>query len=133
MVNQWRRPTRRKKSTNTGPDDDTRMTVHMRADGYCERCGIDFDGVGMMSIHHRRPRRMGGTSDPVANSVSNLMAICGSGTTGCHGWIESHRTEAYTNGWLLYSGQNPGEIPAYIHGKGFRLLTSEGAYKALWE
>jgi hypothetical protein len=26
--------------------------------------------------------------------ASNLLAVCGDGTTGCHGWMEAHRREA---------------------------------------
>lgn len=76
---------------------------------------------------------MGGSSDPAVNAPSNLMLLCGSGVTLCHGWIESNRTEAYQQGWLLHSGHSPEVIPAYIHGLGFRLLTPEGGYRALWE
>lgn len=134
MKDQWRSrgALRRKKKPSTGPDEDTRMTVYLRANGYCERCGVGLNGKAV-SIHHRRPRRMGGTSDPIINTVPNLLLVCGSGTTGCHGWIESNRTAAYQSGWLLHSGQDPESIPAQIYGKGFRLLTSQGAYKALWE
>lgn len=32
------------------------------------------------SIHHRMDRSIGGT-----NAMSNLITLCGSGTTGCHG------------------------------------------------
>jgi hypothetical protein len=122
----------RRKFRNTGPSADTRVTVENRANGLCERCGGNLYGKAA-SIHHRRPRRMGGTTDPAVNTASNLMVICGSGVTGCHGWIESNRTQAYAEGWLLHSGQNPEAIPARIHGLGFRLLTPEGGYKALWE
>jgi len=100
--------------------------------GCCEICGKDVN-IGMVSVHHRKPRRMGGTSDPMINDISNLMLVCGSGTTGCHGALESNRSQAYQDGYLLYAGQDSRAIPARIHGKGFRLLTSEGSYKALWE
>jgi hypothetical protein len=45
---------------------------------------------------------MGGTRDPLAGHPSNIVLLCGSGTTGCHGWIEDHREDALETGWLLY-------------------------------
>lgn len=54
---------------------------------------------------------MGGTKNPWINEPENLLAICGTGTTGCHGWLESHRLVAYTHGWLLRTGAHPAETP----------------------
>ena len=75
-----------------------REAVWERDRGCCVRCSK----VGT-NIHHRRPRMMGGTSDPRVNDARNLIVLCGSGTTGCHGWIESHRATARRDGWLLAS------------------------------
>ena len=55
-----------------------------------------------MSRHHRLPRSHGGTSD-----LSNLAYLCGTGTTGCHGFIEHNRREAYARGFLLRTGLDP--------------------------
>lgn len=66
----------------------------------CARCGLE---LGPMSLHHRLPRRMGGTRDVRSSDPRNLVVVCGSGTTGCHGAIESNRTKAYAGGWLLQS------------------------------
>jgi hypothetical protein len=58
-----------------------------------------------VSIHHRKARNMGGTHDPACNSLANLVLICGSGTTGCHGRIEGNlngdRDWGYNTGWLV--------------------------------
>lgn len=59
---------------------------------------------------------MGGTIDIRINNASNLMAICGSGTTGCHGWLESHREDAYVKGWLVHRNDDPTHIPVIIDG-----------------
>lgn len=32
---------------------------------------------------------------------SNLITLCGSGTTGCHGWVHGHPREARLNGWIV--------------------------------
>jgi 5-methylcytosine-specific restriction endonuclease McrA len=41
------------------------------------------------TAHHLVPRSLGG--DDV---VSNLVLLCGSGTTGCHGLVEAHDPQA---------------------------------------
>lgn len=46
---------------------------------------------------------MGGTTDPAINDPRNLVTLCGSGTTGCHGWVESQRDRARQLGWLIDS------------------------------
>lgn len=70
----------------------------------CFRCRMpllwEYRG-SRFSIHHRRPRGSGGTSDPVVNSVANALTLCGTGVTGCHGWVESHRTAAEELGYLI--------------------------------
>jgi 5-methylcytosine-specific restriction protein A len=75
-------------------------------------------------IHHRRPRRMGGTLDPEINSPANLVLLC----RACHSDIESHRQQALTDGWLLYSTANPEQQPVSIRGLGLVNLTKNGAY-----
>lgn len=71
-----------------------------------------------MSVHHRTPRGMGGSKDPALQEPPNLLVICGSGTTGCHGYVESHRAEAYQNGWLVKRGFLSSNIP-FIDAEGF--------------
>lgn len=93
----------------SGPSQNTREVVLARAKWYCELCGGTLNSG--MSIHHRKPRQMGGTKNPYINDPVNLLAICGSGTTGCHGWVETHRTDGYECGWLVRTGFNPEEIP----------------------
>lgn len=34
--------------------------------------------------------------------MSRVLAVCGHGTAGCHGMIESERAVAYTRGWLVH-------------------------------
>ena len=79
-----------------------RAAVLLRDGPYCARCARstwDYPA----SVHHRRPRGMGGTRDPRSSDPRNLVSVCGSGVTGCHGWIESHRDQARAAGWLLRS------------------------------
>jgi hypothetical protein len=80
--------------------------------GRCERCRGPLDGVFGMSVHHRKPRGLGGGKGrPWINEPPNLLAICGSGTTGCHGWVESNRTIALHRGLLLLTGWLPEQTP----------------------
>jgi hypothetical protein len=61
---------------------------------------------------------MGGSRHAVINSPANLLLLCGSGTTGCHGWIESHRETAYALGLLVHRGGDPAATPVRtIHGR----------------
>jgi len=64
-----------------------------------------------VSIHHRRPRRMGGTDRPDTHTLPNLMVICGDGVQGCHGHLESHRAVAEARGYLLPK-TGPRSVPA---------------------
>jgi hypothetical protein len=44
---------------------------------------------------------MGGSRQPWVNLPGALVVLCGSGVTGCHGWVETHRQDAYGDGWLV--------------------------------
>lgn len=79
-----------------------------------EARGIDW------SAHHIEARGMGGSKAPWTNTAANGVAVCGSGTTGCHGYIESHREHAETLGFLIRRTGvlRPGQVPIkhFIHG-----------------
>ena len=93
----------------TGLSRETREAVYAR-DGYsCVRC---FRTSGL-SVHHRRPRGMGGTSLDDVHHKANLITLHGDGVTGCHGWVESHRTLAYALGYLCPSWEDPEAWPVY--------------------
>ncbi|MFI0469270.1 HNH endonuclease [Saccharopolyspora sp. 5N102] len=111
---------------STKPTARTRAVVKHRAERHgwplCERCGVALGA----NIHHRRPRGAGGSKDPATNTPSNLLLLCGSGTTGCHGWVESYRIIAYRHGWLLHSWQLALDTPVRIHDRGLVLLDDIG-------
>jgi hypothetical protein len=96
----------------SGVPPATRRAVRERDQDHCVRCGAQAL-TGPNSIHHRRPRGMGGTRDPRTHALSNLVLLCGSATTGCHGWIESNRAEAVALGWLIsnFEVADPQDIP----------------------
>ncbi|WP_137160248.1 hypothetical protein [Blastococcus sp. CCUG 61487] len=59
---------------------------------------------------------MGGTRLASAHRLSLLVLVCGSGTTGCHGEIESRRSHARTLGWLIskFEPADPQTIPLHL-------------------
>lgn len=102
-----------------------RLTVYARADYCCERCGTYAEGG---SVHHRSGRRMGGSRDPRKGLPSNLVLLCGSGTTGCHGEIGSMAQEHYADGWLVIYGDDPADIPVNHKVHGVVWLTDDGGF-----
>ena len=97
-----------------------RALVIARDGGQCQRCGTTS---GPFSVHHRRPRGMGGTKR--RDTAAGLIVLCGTGTTGCHGWVESHRAEARDLGLLVPLTGVPELVPVKtIHG--LVLLTDDG-------
>lgn len=67
------------------------------------------------SAHHRIPRGRGGTSNPAIGSAANCLILCGSGTTGCHGWAEHNRARAISSGILISAnGVGPAFAPTVV-------------------
>jgi hypothetical protein len=92
-----------------------RTLVLVRDESRCVRCGRYFpDGL---NLHHRQLRSQGGK-----NVASNLIAACGSGTTGCHGFIHGHPKIAIEAGWIVPSWADPAESPMQTW-RGLVLLT----------
>lgn len=122
---------RRTAVRDTGPSPETVAQVLTRDGFACVGCGIRISGERGRdwSLQHRRPRGMGGTRRDDTNSPANLLTVCGSGTTGCHGQMESHRAEALENGWLITQDQDPAAVPVLVgHGSRWVLLTHDGLY-----
>lgn len=71
-------------------------------------------GTPSTNTHHRTPRGMGGSKDPRLGLPSNLLRVCGTGITGCHGWIESNRSVAATLGFLVRRGIPPTDVPVQL-------------------
>lgn len=116
---------------DTGPARDVVMAVLARDGFRCVRCHALIEGKRgwNWSLQHRRPRGLGGTRRLDANSPVNLIAICGSGTTGCHHHVESYRAEAYANGWLVSLHANPANVPVLVdHGSRWVYLTADFEY-----
>lgn len=93
-----------------------RRIVSERSGGRCERCGTPRQ----TTKHHRKKRSHGGPWCP-----TNVVDVCGSGTTGCHGWIEDHPDEAEIQGWHVRPWQREEDIPVSINGS-FAYLLNNG-------
>lgn len=117
-------PVLKRRRRDTGPDFWTRQLVQARFGGRCARCG----GFGT-SVQHRKPRQAGGTRDPLINAASNLIWVCGHGTTGCHGHMESYRSEAYESGWLVHSECDPAEQEVLLWDGRRVLLDDDGGFR----
>lgn len=109
---------------DTGPNGATRITVHIRDEDRCVRCGGFVWKLAGHSIQHRIPRGRGGS-----NRLSNLVLLCGSATTGCHGWVESHRGESYRHGWLVRTDEDPAKVPVLCARRGLILLDNSGEWR----
>ena len=75
----------------------------------CRRCYRNLEGQ-MASLHHRKLK---GRKVPKSewDLVENIVLLCGSGTTGCHGWAHHNRPEAERTGWIVPSWENPASVP----------------------
>ena len=127
----------------TGFNVLARHAILEREGGLCLRCGTTVVwwpeddarrpvAVCPYSIHPRRPRGMGGSVDPLTNHPSNGILLCGTGTTGCHGWVESHRTQALADGYLIPSSWDPRTTPVRLP-SGARVLLELDGYHYLPE
>ncbi|KPG13711.1 hypothetical protein AN911_00475 [Mycobacteroides immunogenum] len=101
-------------------EKECRRIVYERAEGLCERCTRG----SQITMHHRLKRGQGGPWSP-----ENIVAVCGSGVTGCHGWIENHPDLASTEGFHVRPWEDPAEIPVLWRGTGLVLLTNDGGFK----
>jgi hypothetical protein len=59
---------------------------------------------------------MGGTKRPESNSPANLVTLCGSAVSGCHGFVESHRVKALDWGYIVHRIDDPATVPVLTAG-----------------
>lgn len=87
-------------TTDDGSFNDlARQFIYGAAGGRCVGCGRSD-----LTAQHRRARGMGGTGDISIGHPANGVALCGSGTTGSHGWVEKNPVDAELLGWRLAPG-----------------------------
>ena len=92
--------------------------VKRRAKGQCECCG---EPAPHGHVHHRLARRMGGTARVAVNSASNLLYLL----PDHHERVESNRTWAYQQGFLITQSADPAKVPVRLH-SGWVLLADDG-------
>lgn len=100
---------------------DGKSLVRTRDGHRCQRCGVSIVDIPS-SIHHRKLRSQGGQDD-----ASNMIRMCGTGTTGCHGWAHHNRSLALQDGWIVYRIDNPAEVPVRTLEHGWVLLGDDGS------
>lgn len=105
------------------PSRKTCLLVDERDDTSCVRCGRWLQGVPA-SRHHRKRRSQASRME--VHAPSNLILLCGSGTTGCHGWVHAHPRQARDHGWLLRGTDDPKAVPMLHSLYGWVLLDDQG-------
>src|SRR4249919_4099970 len=99
-----------------------RKQVNERDHNCCRRCGKPATNV-----HHRINRGMGGSKR--TDDLTALVMLCGSGTTGCHGYVTTHPEEAYRTGWSIprRDPEPPETVPLVdLYGRAFWLEEDGG-------
>lgn len=114
--------------TVTAAERAARDLVRARSGGWCE---VRIPGVCLgraANMHHRKNRSQGGRAD-----AANLVDLCGSGSTGCHGALtdtQGRRAEYEAMGCIVASHDDPATVPVLIHnatiGHDWALLGDDG-------
>lgn len=118
----------------TGPTKNTRREVAIRDDGACVKCGVTVvDPITMTpfrqySIQHRAARGMGGSRDPKINASPNLLMLCGTGVTECHGDVEQHREQGRRHGFSIASREDPELVPVLNWTQGAAFLSASSGW-----
>lgn len=74
--------------------------------GLCEICGQRANNA-----HHRRNKSQGGQ-----DALTNLLMLCGSGSTGCHGMVTRGPEWAVHRGYTIKGTvRQPSEVAVLLH------------------
>ncbi|MGB3414061.1 MAG: HNH endonuclease [Microbacteriaceae bacterium] len=101
--------------------------IYSRDQGKCSRCGA----VAEFEYHHRKPRQMGGTSNPEIGQASNGVLLC----QECHRAVEARPFLGKLTGFLI-SGNGiakPTEVPIFHALFGWVLLDDSGGFEPTHE
>ena len=97
----------RKKTKNRVPKE-VAEEVRARSEGQCEAMNFPTCTGHAEQLHHRRLRSQGG-----GHTVENLIAVCSS----CHTWFHREVAAATSQGWIVRSVHEPGEVPMKYRGR----------------
>ena len=103
-------PSRPVRGSSSEVPDEIRDAVLDRDGHACNRCGVPVQRP-YYSLQHRRPRGMGGSR--LLHTMANLVTLCGSASTRCHGEVENDRDTSTRLGWLVPHGVTPEEWPVW--------------------
>lgn len=78
-----------------------RAALRERSSGYPEYGRCEICGMNANNAHHRRNKSQGGR-----DVLSNLLMLCGSGTTGHHGQVTRHPAWADKCGYTISNGED---------------------------
>jgi 5-methylcytosine-specific restriction endonuclease McrA len=95
----------------------------------CEKC---LRCLGEATdVHHRKPKGMGGTSDPeVAFGLANLVSLC----RECHNGIHGAPAQSYLSGYLVHSWDDPASTPLLVKpGSVYMWLRPDGSFERCGE
>lgn len=110
-------PRRTRPQGEAAAERHARAVVADRSSGVCEVQRLGCCLFRASNCHHRKNRSQGGEW-----SASNLLHVCGSGVSGCHGWITGHPAAASEDGWTVRRGEDPAAVPvAYRDGQRYLL------------
>jgi hypothetical protein len=101
-----------------------RRLVYARSQGICEIC---WQSRGT-NWHHRRSAGRIWTPE-------NGLHLCGSGTTGCHGWVTTHPSVSRQLGWMVSNSVAPERVHAVLallHGRWMTLEPDGAAHVIPW-
>lgn len=101
----------------------SRRLILLREEGCCAWCGRPYGDS--LNIHHRLLRGQGGTGD-----LQNGIALCGSGTTGCHGDAHANPKRSRERGHIVPSWDDPLLIPVMTW-RGLLLLDDTGTFRQI--
>ncbi len=104
-----------------------RAIVYERANERCEVRVIGFCFGGATNYQHRKNRKHCTKTELWA--PSNGLHVCGSGTTGCHGFIHANPKIAYGKGWMVHSWNTPADVPVMLHDNTPVFLGDDGSYR----
>lgn len=122
-----RTPTKASRPPVTAEERIARALVSARAGGLCEvqLPDVCFGLAG--NFHHRQNKSQRGVW-----SASNGLAVCGSGSTGCHGALTNtngRRREYERAGWIVPSTKSPAGVAVEHAARGRVLLLDNGDTK----
>lgn len=109
-------------------EKQARAIVYERSNGICE---VMVPGVcrgRATNYQHRKNRSQ--CSRGERWMPENGLHVCGTGTTGCHGWIHANPEKSYANGWMVKAALDPRQVPVRYRGQAKpQMLESDGTVR----